>query len=214
MQSLVATAEKRIDEAERAGRITEEQATELKAGLEERIEQARRRRLPTSCVRTPSRARARLRHAAGATTARRGDDVVIHRRGQALPGPDAVLVHRVTRSRGGSLVRVGYLIRGLASPECATTRRGGERGREPRARLTTSARHDLDPHRVEVPPLPQVLRDVRVLDRHGAHSSPPVSQPMRTNVAISEATRSRNALDADPSTQSSPTVVAPKTMGV
>ncbi len=39
VQSLVATAEKRIDEAERAGRITEEQATELKAGLEERIEQ-------------------------------------------------------------------------------------------------------------------------------------------------------------------------------
>ncbi len=39
MQSLVATAEKRIDEAERAGRIAEEQATELKAGLEERIEQ-------------------------------------------------------------------------------------------------------------------------------------------------------------------------------
>lgn len=38
VQSLVATAERRIDEAVSDGRLTQEQATQLEAGLEERIE--------------------------------------------------------------------------------------------------------------------------------------------------------------------------------
>ena len=129
VQQLVATQTKRIDEAVAAGRLTEEQATDLDCRPRGADASARQRRSPRAGRRTTSPVLAGLRLAPCATVLRRASGLRTTRPTSIGVGLTArprsnVSVAAVPRSRDIPRSR-GYLVRGIASLERVNTRRVG-----------------------------------------------------------------------------------------
>ncbi len=150
VRTLVDSARTKLDQAVEDGRLTKAQADEIKGGLEERIREL--------VDRDPGSRRGfmepRFRHGFGA-----------FHDGHGLPEPARLEPAHPTRGKRSAdgrppLVRLavrislprelGYLVRGIASPKCGITRRGGEG--KGTARLSSGGRAvGLDPHRSSRP---------------------------------------------------------------
>ena len=173
VQQLVATQTKRIDEAVADGKLSEEQAAELKADLAERMGLSSRARFADTATNgTHGSGRvgsATQRHQPSADRPPRRRSVLPASGSGVEPSPDPRPEDH-SLDRGASLVRERYLVRGIASLERVNTRRGGERGRGSRALVPrTSARYNRPPPVGQPPPprpFPQITNPhARIRDR-------------------------------------------------
>ena len=230
VQTLVADAEKRIDEAVADGQLTEEQADEIKEGLARRIDGARQRRAPRTWRRLPSAVLAGSGSPRRATGVRRPDRVGRLASGPGLRSLAPAGLLRAIPSIEGCIPRSRGVTRSRdCIPRTRDYKESGERGREPRARLRTGARCISTPTGRGTAPLPvspQIgSQDDPIAQRrpvarrrrspaYGSQASPPVSQPIRTCAATSARDPLQEAPDRrSPSTQSSPTSAPWKTIG-